>query len=151
MMKKKVIVGSIMIAALLMATIPVDLRAASEKATVQVGAKSYAITAEQLKKIQSQPGVESSKTLPEALPSSQIAVTIPEELGGGYLIGEKDAIAAAFNSAGITVGLTGAAILTQTQIIAGISVVTLAGVLAAATSGGGTSTRIHLTPIHPVH
>ena len=138
---EKIVVCSIMIVALLGMTTPIQVGAA-EQATIKVGIKSYTVTDQQINTIKSQPGIEFSKELPKKLPASHIAVAVPEQLGGGYLIGSKEVIAAAFNTAGVTVGLTAAAIITEAQIVAGVAVVTLAGVLVAATSDS-TTTHTH--------
>ena len=97
--------------------------------------KAVEVTQSQLTTLKAQPGIEFVETLPAELPSGQVAVAIPTELGGGYAIGTPSAIASAFNAAGITVGLTAAAVTGATALTTGVILATMAGVIAAALSG----------------
>jgi len=113
------------IASFLAVTTPVTLQA-REQVTIKYGMKSYTITQQQLNKIKVQEGIHFFKELPKIVPSPLIAVAIPEELGGGYLIGNRENMAKAFNAAGITVGLTGTAISGKTMMAGGVVLITLA-------------------------
>jgi len=82
--------------------------------------KSFNVTKAQIEVMKTQPGVQFSSALPAQLPAGQVAVSIPAELGGGYIIGTPAAVANAFNEAGITTGLTAAG-------VAGLSTAALIG------------------------
>ena len=102
-----------------------------------------------MESLKNQPGIEFSKVLPGELPKGQMAVAIPEELGGGYVIGTAEAIASAFNAAGITVGLTAAAVSGAATLVAGVVGATIAGIIAAALSEGeGAATHHHAGASH---
>lgn len=119
-------------------------------ATVKLrSGKTYQVTKAQIESLKKQPGIEFSEVLPGKLPKGQMAVAIPEELGGGYIIGTSEAIASAFNAAGITVGLTAAAVSGTATIVAGVLGATIAGVIAAALSEGeGAAAHHHAGPHH---
>jgi hypothetical protein len=138
----KKILCSFIIVSFLAVTTPATLQAKGEN-TVKFGMKSYEITQEQLNKVKAQEGVFFYKKLPEIVPSPLVAVELPEDLGGGYLIGTKEKLAKAFNAAGITVGLTGSALSEKAIIVGGVLLITLAGVIIAATSGGSSTTSTH--------
>jgi hypothetical protein len=136
------IICSISIAALLMGTTSMPLHSAGKQGTMRLrNLRSYTVTEQQLDSLKAQKGITFYTELPETLPEGQIAVAVPEELGGGFLVGTPADIAAAFNASGITLGLTAAAVAGTTTIVGGILVVTLAGVLIAALST--TSTHKH--------
>jgi hypothetical protein len=129
------------------------LAAADTTATMKFNrfGKSVQVTQQQLDDLKKQPGIGFSETLPTILPEGQMAVAVPAALGGGYLIGTPAAIAAAFNAAGITVGLTAAAVSGAiVATTAGIAIAGLAGIIAAANSsnGGNGTTTTHGTTSH---
>lgn len=64
------------------------------------------ITQTELEALKAQPGIQITPTIPEIIEPDAIVVALPAELGGGYIIGTPEAIAAAFNAVGITVGAT---------------------------------------------
>lgn len=134
---------------------PLPLRAADDFATIKLSSgKIYKVTKAQVESLKNQPGVQFSETLPEKLAGGQIAVIIPAELGGGYIIGTAQALASAFNSAGITVGLTPAAITGISPQKKGVTTVAvaMAGILAASLSGNGTAAHHHAPAHHaPSH
>jgi hypothetical protein len=138
----KKMICSISIAALLIGTTSMPLHSAGKQGTMRLrNLRSYTVTEQQLDSLKAQKGIDFHAALPETLPEGQIAVAVPEELGGGFLVGTPADIAAAFNASGITLGLTAAAVAGTTAIVGGILVVTLAGVLIAALST--TSTHKH--------
>jgi hypothetical protein len=136
------LICSVSIAALLMGTTSMPLHSAEKQGTMRLrNLRSYTITEQQLDSLKSQKGIDFHAVLPKTLPEGQIAVSIPKELGGGFLAGTPADIASAFNASGITLGLTAAAVAGTTVLVGGIIVVTLAGVLIAALST--TSTHKH--------
>jgi len=102
---------------------------------------SYEVTEKQLESLKAQKGITFYHAMPDALSEGQIAVAVPEELGGGYLVGTAEDIAAAFNSAGITVGLTASSVSGTAVLVGGILIVTLVGIIVAALNA--TSTHKH--------
>lgn len=133
------------IVAFLTAITPMTLKAEYGEFPVSLGNTNYNLTMQQLRKVKSQRGISFLRELPRILPSPLIAVTIPEELGGGYLMGTEENVAKAFNAAGITVGLTASAISRSTNIVGGIVLVTLVGLLAASL-GDSSTTHTHSSP-----
>jgi len=132
-MKRMVCIISI--AAFLAGTTPGALCSAERTATIRLrNMRSYEITESQLQSLKAQRGITFYQELPDALPEGQMAVAVPEELGGGYLVGTSENIAAAFNAAGITVGLTAASVAGTTVLVGGLLVATFAGVIIAALS-----------------
>jgi hypothetical protein len=100
------------------------------------------MTKSQFETLISKPGVGYTNvpTFP-FLPEGSLAVPIPPELGGGYVIGTPEAIASGMNAANITVGATagfvsGAGISTSTILI-GIAVAGGLAALALGAGGGG--------------
>jgi len=66
--------------------------------------KTVSMTSAQLKALASEPGI--SVTQAPAVSASQVAVPIPASLGGGFIVGEPEALAAGMNAVGITSGAT---------------------------------------------
>ena len=100
--------------------------------------KTVEVTQAQIEALKKQPGIQYSNTLPTSLPEGKIAVAIPKELGGGYLIGTPEAIASGFNAVGVTVGLTAAEVGGVTAAITGAVLgATLAAIIAAALASQG--------------
>jgi len=115
----------------------------------------FTVTQSQLNTVLAQPGISFSPTLPTEIPAGQVAVSIPKELGGGYIIGSAKSIAAGFNAAGITIGATAVTItgigLTQVGLATLVGAFVAAGVAAAA---GGLPGADAAAPTHhpaPTH
>jgi hypothetical protein len=98
------------------------------------------ITPEQLSALAAQPGITISPTTP-SVGEKEIAIPIPEALGGGYLVGTPEAIAAALGATGIAPGMTASDVLKSTAsagvFLAGAVAGTAAGLGTAAYVGGG--------------
>jgi hypothetical protein len=92
------------------------------------------ITPEQLSALAAQPGVTISPTAP-SVGEQEIAIPIPEALGGGYLVGTPSAIASALGATGIAPGMTASDVLKSTAS-AGVFI---AGALAGTAAGLGTA------------
>jgi hypothetical protein len=92
------------------------------------------ITPEQLSALVAQPGITISPTAP-SVGEKEIAIPIPEALGGGYLVGTPSAIASALGATGIAPGMTASDVLKSTASAG----VLLAGALAGAATGLGTA------------
>jgi hypothetical protein len=92
------------------------------------------ITPEQLSALAAQPGVTISPSAP-TVGEKEIAIPIPEGLGGGYLVGTPEAIASALGATGIAPGMTASDVLKSTASAG----VLLAGALAGAATGLGTT------------
>jgi hypothetical protein len=92
------------------------------------------ITPEQLSALAAQPGITISPTTP-SVGEQEIAIPIPEALGGGYLVGTPAAIASALGATGIAPGMTASDVLKSTSS-AGVF---LAGALAGTAAGLGTT------------
>ena len=85
--------------------------------------KKYPVDQQQVQTLKQQPGVQFSETLPTTLEPGQAIVILPEEFGGGCIVGSAQAIAHALNTVGLTVGITGASLLgTGTGIALGVGV-----------------------------
>ncbi len=111
---------------------------AEEAAKIKLpSGKVYKVTKVQIESLKNQPGIRFSQSLPTAVEKGVMAVQVPTELGGGYILGTPSAIASAFNAAGITVGLTAGALTATTATIAGISVASIGAIIAASISGKG--------------
>ncbi len=138
----KKIVCIISIASFLIGTTPGTLSSAERSASIKLrNMHSYEVTEKQLESLKAQKGITFYHAMPDALSEGQIAVAVPEELGGGYLVGTAEDIAAAFNSAGITVGLTASSVSGTAVLVGGILIVTLVGIIVAALNA--TSTHKH--------
>ena len=98
---------------------------------------TVSMTHAQLTALASQQGITLSAT--PTITATQIAIPIPASLGGGFLVGEPAALAAALNAAQITTGATAATVTGATAsagtITGGASVSGLAG---ASGLGAGT-------------
>jgi len=126
----------IIIAALLMTTAPVTLRAAEKDASVGLrNMKSYTLTEKQFEFLKVQPGMTYYSELPAKLPAKHIAVVVPKEFGGGFLVGTAEDIASAFNAAGITVGLRASSVSGLTSGIVGGAASTILGIIMAFATG----------------
>jgi len=147
---KKIKIFLFMVAAVSFLVNPMVLpvQSANESAKIKLRSGTYEVTKKQVEDLKKQPGIQFSKDLPPSLPKKEIVVAIPDELGGGYIIGTGEAIASAFNTVGITTGLTAAAVTGVTGIGAGIIAATLAGVIAASFSGRGTAAHHHAAAHH---
>ena len=95
------------------------------------------ITPEQLSALGAQPGVTISPTVP-SVGEKEIAIPIPETLGGGYLVGTPEAIASALGATGIAPGMTASDVLKSTASAG----VLLAGAAAGAIVGAGTAAYV---------
>lgn len=117
----------------------------AESATIRVGRslRRYKVTKAQIEALKQQPGIQFVQTMPAAVEKGVIAVSIPESLGGGFLLGSPAAVASAFNAAGITVGLTAAAVSGTAALAGGVAVATLGAIVAAAVSGRGAAAHHH--------
>jgi len=92
------------------------------------------ITPAQLSALAAQPGITISPATPVA-GEKEIAIPIPEALGGGYLVGTPEAIASALGATGIAPGMTASDVLKLTASAG----VLLAGALAGTVAGLGTT------------
>jgi len=132
----KKIICCISIAAFLMATIPVTAFSEEEQASVRLrNLRSYTITEKHLESLKTQPGIAFYAELPEKLPGKQIAVVIPDKIGGGYLVGTAGDIADAFNASGVTVGLTASAVSGLTSGLASGTAAAIMGIVLAVATG----------------
>lgn len=115
----------------------VAVQAANEYAEIKLpSGKTFKVTKDQIETLKKQPGIKFSK---EATPGNldEVFVKIPEELGGEYIIGTPEAIASAFNTAEITVGLTAEAILGALKTAEGFALGTLVGIIVGSFIGEG--------------
>ena len=113
-----------------MATIPVTAFSEEEQASVRLrNLRSYTITEKHLESLKTQPGIAFYAELPEKLPGKQIAVVIPDKIGGGYLVGTAGDIADAFNASGVTVGLTASAVSGLTSGLASGTAAAIMGIV----------------------
>ncbi len=97
---------------------------------------SVEMTWTQLVALTAQPGVTLSTT--SAFTAIQIAIPVPASLGGGFIVGEPAAIAAAMNTLGIASGLTGTSFAGATAAVGSISVGSVAGEAMTAGISAGT-------------
>ncbi|MBI5026849.1 MAG: hypothetical protein HZC12_09055 [Nitrospirae bacterium] len=107
------------------------------------------MTKSQLDTLIAKPGIGFSSAEPPAtLPKGQIAISLPKELGGGYLLGTPEAIANGMNATKITVGATNAWVVGGGISAGTVALIVVgAGAIAAAAlgggGGGGTTTTSH--------
>jgi hypothetical protein len=103
------------------------------------------ITPEQLSALAAQPGITISPSTP-VVGEKEIAIPIPEALGGGYLLGTPEAVASALGATGIAPGMTASDVLKSTAsagvLLAGAAAGTAAGLGTAAYVGGGVGAGI---------
>lgn len=93
------------------------------------------LTQNQLQLLINQPGIMYSQlSVPPNLVGEQMAIPLPSELGGGYIIGNPSAIASALNNTGIAIGATSSSVLSAT---AASGAITLSGSLAGSAILGG--------------
>jgi len=147
------VVGALLFSTLLLspawATEPVSL-------TLPSG-KQVQVTAGQLAAIKTQPGITFASQVPASLPENMVAVPIPQQLGGGALVGTPGALAAALNSSEVTVGAVAATVAgTAALAVGGVAAAaaTAAGTVVGAGAGPGGSPIHHGTPAHhgsPAH
>lgn len=140
----QVFVAMIALIGLVVNPVLVSAQAAEEAAIKLPSGKSYKVTRTQVESLKTQPGIQFSETLPAEIAKGNVAVAIPEELGGGYLIGTSQAIAVAFNTVGITVGLTAAAI-SGMDIGIGVTLASVIGAIAGALAADDDN---HTAPSH---
>lgn len=89
----------------------------------------------QLNQLVNQPGIMYTQlSVPPNLVGDQMAIPLPQELGGGYIIGTPEAIANALNNSGLAVGATSAGVLKAT---ASAGTITMSGSLAGSAVLGG--------------
>lgn len=104
------------------------------------------LTQQQLGELITKPGIGFANVTPStALPEDQIAIPLPSELGGGYLLGTPEAIADAMNAVNITVGATAdfvaeEGVKTRTILII---LAVAGGALALVLGGGGGGAATH--------
>jgi hypothetical protein len=97
--------------------------------------KVVSLSQSQLQLLINQPGVMYTQlSVPPKLIGDQIAIPLPQELGGGYIIGTPEVIANALNNSGIAVGATPASVL---KASASAGSITMSGSLAGASVLGG--------------
>ena len=94
------------------------------------------MTQAQLAEVLSQPGVSFSTTA--AITEAQMAVPLPAGLGGGYVVAEPAALAAAMNSVGVSSGLMATSFAGATVGAGTITVGAAAGAAMTAGVGAGT-------------
>jgi hypothetical protein len=88
------------------------------------------------------PGITKTTTAP-TLAGNQVAVAVPEELGGGYLVGTPEALASGMNAAGITIGAT-AAMFPMIGVLSLAAVLgVVVGVVVAVTGDSSSATTSH--------
>ncbi len=101
------------------------------------------MTKSQLEELITKPGIGFANVTPSTgLPEDQIAIPLPPELGGGYLLGTPEAIADGMNAVNITVGATAEFVVksgTRTNTIL-IILAGIGGLLALILGGGGGGT-----------
>lgn len=120
----------------LLASVPVTLQSAEQSASIRLrNLRSYTVTEKQLELLKDQQGISFYAELPEVLPKGQLAIAVPEQLGGGYLAGTAEDIASAFNSSGITVGLTASAVSGFTSSLASGTAAAIMGIVLAVATG----------------
>jgi|GEM_PF-3857652 len=143
-MKKWVVLA--IAASFVLNPISVVVTEGAESTTIRIGRslRRYRVTKEQIAALKQQPGIQFIEAMPAAVEKGIIAVSIPESLGGGYLLGTPAALASAFNAAGVTVGLTAAAVSGAAAVAGGVAAATLGAIVAAAVSGRGAVTHRHL-------
>ncbi|MCX7769937.1 MAG: hypothetical protein N2202_02525 [Proteobacteria bacterium] len=93
------------------------------------------LSQDQLQLLINHPGIMYTQlSVPPKLVGEQMAIPLPQELGGGYIIGSPEAIASALNNSGIAIGATSANVIKATAASGSI---TLSGSLAGANVLGG--------------
>ena len=99
--------------------------------------KTYSATREQVDQLKKSTDLKYVEELPGDY--NAFFIKIDPKLGGGYLIGDADKIAALLNQSGITVGLTSSALAGGGEgafgVVIGLAI--LAIILAASSNGGG--------------
>lgn len=89
----------------------------------------------QLNLLINQPGIMYTQlSVPPNLVGNQMAIPLPQELGGGYIIGTPEAIANALNNSGLVIGATSSSVLKAT---ASAGSITMSGSLAGSVVFGG--------------
>lgn len=102
--------------------------------------KVVKMTKSQLEELITKPGMGFANVAPSpALPKDQIAIPLPSELGGGYIIGTPEAIAKGMNAVNITVGATADFVVKSDRRTATILIVlaVVGGIAAFALGSGG--------------
>lgn len=117
---------------------PFQAAAQAESVTVMTLANGTQIsmTQAQLAALTAQPGVTLSTTA--AITASQMAVPLPAALGGGFIIAEPAALAAAMNAVGLSSGLMATSFAGATVGTGAITVGAAAGAAMTAGMGAGT-------------
>lgn len=117
---------------------PFQAAAQAESVVVMTLANGTQIsmTQAQLAALAAQPGVTLSTTA--AITASQMAVPLPAALGGGFIVAEPAALAAAMNSIGLSSGLMATSFAGATVGTGAITVGATAGAAMAAGMGAGT-------------
>lgn len=93
------------------------------------------MTPSQLSALAGQPGITISPTTPTLGPT-EVAIPLPAELGGGYIVGTPSAIASALEATGIASGLSASDIIGAAAAAGVIPVGALAGTVATLGTGG---------------
>lgn len=120
-LKKSLGIGLIFIYVLSITPFPVLAQEEAYPIRLASG-ETITLTASQLEDILQCSGIRFSETEPVLRPD-EMALSIPEELGGGYIVGAAKSIANAFGSVGIAVGvgaLTGVTVVVPLATIAGL-------------------------------
>lgn len=94
------------------------------------------MTAAQLAGLKAQSGIIVSTT--PTVAAAEVAIPLPEALGGGFLVGEPAAIAAGMNTVGITTAATVASVAGATATAGTMVAGAAAGALVAGGVGAGT-------------
>jgi hypothetical protein len=117
---------------------PVSVGAQAESFAVMTLANGTQIsmTQAQLAELITQPGISFSTTA--VVTEAQMAVPLPASLGGGYVVAEPAALAAAMNSVGVSSGLMATSFAGATVGAGTITVGAAAGAAMTAGVGAGT-------------
>jgi hypothetical protein len=116
--------------------------AVSQEAAVSVmtlaDGTTVSMTPAQLAALATQPGITVSAGVP-VVGATQMAVPVPAALGGGFIVGEPAALAAALNAVGVTTGATAVSVAGATAVAGGVVAgASVAGAAAAAGMSAGT-------------
>jgi hypothetical protein len=110
--------------------------------------RTVEITPDQVNALKNAQGVTYTTESP-VVGANQMAISLPAEMGGGYIVGTPEALAAAFNAAGITIGATAAMLAPLAGPLGAIvGVAAVLGVVVGATSANDSTTSHSTTSSH---
>ena len=135
-MKMKKVTCFVAVFFFLAAAMPQALFSAEEIASLNIkNYRTYSVTEKEFESLKKQPGITFYSESPNLPAGKYLVISVPSQLGGGYLAGTPDDTASAFNSAGITVGLKPSSLTGNKSAIAGKAASAILGVIMAVATG----------------